>query len=111
MQRTLALRISAKANGAYTVTREEEVADGKRTDIRLSAIEVDQKVVAEVKISDNNWSLTDLIHALRNQLVGQYLRHSNCKAGCLLLTYHGRKNYWIHPVTKARLTFRRRSNF
>ena len=105
MQRTLARRLRERANGAYTVTREEEVADGKRTDIRLSAIEVDQKVVVEVKISDNNWSLNDLIHALRNQLVGQYLRHSNCKAGCLLLTYHGRKNYWIHPDTNAQLIF------
>ena len=105
MQRTLARRLREKANGAYTVMREEEVADGRHPDIRLSAVGVDRKVVMEVKIADN-WSLTKLGHALRNQLVGRYLRHSNCKGGCLLLTYHGGKQHWIHPVTSARrLTF------
>lgn len=105
MQRTIAWRLNERANEAYTVTREEEVADGKCPDIRLSAIGVDHRVAIEVKIADNDWSLTDLEQALRGQLVGQYMRHSNCKGGCLLLTYHGRKHYWIHPDTKARLTF------
>ena len=35
MQRTLALQMEYKANGAYRVTREEEVVDRKRTDIRF----------------------------------------------------------------------------
>ena len=48
MQRTLALRIDAKANGAYTVTREEEAADERRTDIRLSAVDGGHKAVVEV---------------------------------------------------------------
>ena len=106
MQRTLALRIESKANGAYIVSREEEVADRKSTDIRLATSDGRQKAVVEVKIADNGWSLNDLEHALREQLVRQYLRHSNCRAGCLLLTYHGRKKYWIHPETKRRLGFR-----
>ena len=105
MQRTIAWRLNQKANGAYTVTREEEVADGKFPDIRLSAIGVDHRVAIEVKIADNDWSLTDLKQALRSQLAGQYLRHSNCKGGCLLLTYHGRKHHWIHPDTRMQLTF------
>ena len=105
MQRTIAWRLNEKANGAYMVTREEEVADGKYPDIRLSAVGVDHRVAIEVKIVDNDWSLTDLKQALRSQLVGQYMRHSNCKGGCLLLTYHGSKHFWIHPDTKARLTF------
>ena len=104
MQRTLALRIVAKANGAYVVAREEEVADRKHTDIRLSAVRGDQKTVAEVKIADN-WTLNALEEALRDQLVGRYLRHSICKAGCLLLTYRGRKKYWVHPSTKKHLNF------
>ena len=104
MQLTLAGRFRERANGAYAVTREDEVADGKHPDIRLSAVGVDQRVVIEVKIADN-WSLTEIERALRNQLVGRYLRHSNCKDGCLLLTYHGRKSYWIHPDTNARFTF------
>ena len=105
MQRTLALRIESKANGAYAVSREEEVVDRKHTDIRLSAMGGGHKAVIEVKIADNGWSVNDLERALREQLVGQYLRHSNCKAGCLLLTYHGRKNYWIHPETEQRIHF------
>ena len=104
MQRTFALRIEAKANGAYVVAREEEVADEKRTDIRLSAVDGGHKAVVEVKIADK-WSLTDLERALRNQLVGRYLRHSTCKAGCLLLTCHGRKRFWVHPETRKRVGF------
>lgn len=105
MQRTLALRIDAKANGAYLVTREDELADARRTDIRLSAVDGGHKAVVEIKIADNGWSLTDLERALRDQLVGQYLRHATSNAGCLLLTYHGRKCFWVHPETRKRMSF------
>ena len=104
MQRTLALRIQAKANGAYTVAREDEVADEKRTDIRLSAVDGGHRAVVEVKLADK-WSLAELERALRDQLVGRYLRHSTCKAGCLLLTYHGRKRFWVRPKTGERIGF------
>ena len=94
------------AKGAYRVIREDEVADAKQPDIRFATVGgVDQKVVLEVKIADNGWSLADLEDALRKQIVGQYLRHANCCGGCLLLTYHGRKNYWVHPDIKKRLPF------
>jgi hypothetical protein len=106
MQRTLAWRISNSAKGMFIVTREEEVADLKRTDIRLAAVGGDQKAVIEVKLADSRWSLADLERALRDQIVGQYLRHGSCKAGCLLLTYNGQKKQWTHPKNKKRLTFR-----
>jgi len=105
MQRTLAMRLDAKANGAYSITREEEVADRKETDIRFLSKYSEQKAVAEVKIADDRWSLLDLERALEDQLLGQYLRHENCRAGCLLLTYDGSKQKWLHPTTKAVLTF------
>lgn len=105
MQRTLSLRIEAKARGAFVVTREDEVADLKRTDIRLSSVTGEQKAAIEVKLADKRWSLTDLERALRSQLDGQYLRHVNCRAGCLLLTYDGRKKFWQHPETRTRLNF------
>ena len=104
MQKTLAWRLEAKANGAYRVTREEEVADQKKPDIRLLAVKGDQKAAIEVKIADN-CSGTQLEQALRDQLVGQYLRDANCKAGCLLLTYRGIKQHWDHPDTKKPLGF------
>lgn len=103
-QRTLAWRLQAKANGAYKVVREEEVADRKHTDIRFLSVQGKKKAVAEVKIADN-WSLTQLEGALRDQLLGQYLRHEDCKAGCLLLTYHGRKRYWVHRESGNQLRF------
>ena len=104
MQRTLAHRLQGAANGAYTVTREEEVADGNRTDIRLLAAGSGPKAVLEIKIADN-WTLTELERALRDQLVGKYMRHSDCKAGCLLLTWHGGKRFWKRPDDRKRLDF------
>ena len=104
MQRNLAWQIRQRANDVYKVTREEEVADKKHPDIRLSIANRDLKAAIEVKIADN-WTLADLERALQNQLAGQYLRHSNCRAGCLLLTYHERKKYWVHPETRKRMTF------
>ena len=104
VQRTLAWRLQAKANGAYKITREEEVADQKRTDIRFLSVQGEAKAVAEVKIADN-WSLRQLEEALRDQLFGQYLRDGDCKAGCLLLTYRGEKGYWRHPESGKRLGF------
>lgn len=107
MQRTLAWRLHSTANGAYIITREEEVADQKRTDIRLSAVHGDQKAVIEIKLADKRWSLTQLERSLVDQLLGQYLRHVTCRAGCLLLTYNGKKNYWEHPQTGEHMNFTR----
>ncbi len=104
MQRTLARRLNELANGAYIVTREEEVADKKQTDIRLLAVTGGQKAVVEVKIA-HKWSLAALGQALQDQLLGRYLRDAKCKAGCLLVTYHGKPKQWTHPVTGKRLSF------
>ena len=46
--------------------------------------------------------MTELERALRDQLVGKYMRHSDCKAGCLLLTWRGEKKSW---GLGGRLTF------
>ena len=101
MQKNLAWWLEQKTNGVYRVAREEEVADRKRTDIRLLSTVGDQKAAIEVKIADH-WSVNELEQALENQLVKRYLRHVNCKAGCLLLTYRGKKKYWIRPGTKGK---------
>jgi hypothetical protein len=105
MQRTLAYRLEGLARGAYTVTRESEVADAKRTDIRFAAVRGEQKATIEIKIADNGWSVRELERALQEQLVGQYLRHDSCKAGCLLVTYNGQKKYWEHPESALQMTF------
>jgi hypothetical protein len=105
MQHTLALRNDSISRDMYSVTREAEVADSKRTDIRLAAMRGNQKATIEVKIADKGWSVAELERALRDQLVGQYLRHESCKAGCLLLTYNGTKKYWEHPETRTPMDF------
>lgn len=102
MQRTLAARLRHEARGAYTVARESEVADRKKPDIRLTGAKGEQ-VSIEVKIADS-WTMAELLAALRDQLVGQYLRHRNGSAGCLLLT-RGRKRSWSDPATRSRLSF------
>jgi hypothetical protein len=105
MQRYLAGKLHDKANGAYAaVEREPEDADRKKPDIRLSAVHGDQQAAIEVKLAEN-WSINDFRRALSNQLVGQYLRHESCKAGCLLLTCNGSKFYWEHPETKEHICF------
>src|SRR4051794_10062305 len=98
MQRTPALRLRYAEKGAYTVSREEEVADLKKTDIRLVARRGEQRAVIEVKIADRRWSLSELEDALRVQLVGQYLRHDSCRAGCLLVTYNEKRSTGNNPA-------------
>jgi hypothetical protein len=104
MQRTLALRIELLSGRMFTVTREEEVADRKRTDIRLLT-NCGIKAVIEIKIA-SKWSLTELENALTNQLIRQYLRHSTCASGCLLLTYNGNKQIWENTATGDRFNFK-----
>ena len=101
MQRTLATRLRAKANDIY-MTLEPELADRKRPDFLIST--GDLNVAVEVKFADQR-SQNKLERALREQLVGRYMRHSSCAAGCLLLTYRGRQKYWLHPDTGERLEF------
>ncbi len=104
LQRTLASRLRDRANGAYRVTREEEVADSKRIDIRLHSTNGNHKAVIEVKIAER-WSLNKLEWALENQLVGQYLMDDNCRAGCLLLTRHVPERCWVHSESKRCFNF------
>ena len=104
MRRTLAMRLEAKANGAYKVAQEEEVADRKRTDIRLLAVKGSHKTVIEIKIADKGWTLKALEMSLVEQLVGQYLRHNDCKSGCLVLTHGGKRKGWRHPENRKWLS-------
>lgn len=102
MQPVLARRFEDSAAKHYTVAREEVVAGRKETDIRL-VVSQTLKAVTEIKIGDR-YSVNELLDALESQLLGQYLRHSSCAAGCLLVTYAGRKSF-EHPITGAPLAF------
>lgn len=103
MQPRIARKLHDSARGHYQVTREDEVADKKEPDIRLVASGFEGKAAIEIKLGDN-WSVRELEAAIRDQLVAQYLRHSGCLAGCLLVTYSGRKGF-DHPETGAKMSF------
>jgi len=93
LQRTLALRLEASARDAFVLVRENEVADLKKTDIGIAAVRPPQKAVIEIKVGDS-WSVAQLERALRAQIKGQYLRHKDCGAGCLLVTHHKPGRRW-----------------
>jgi hypothetical protein len=92
MQPLLARKLQDAARGAYVVSREEEVAERKETDVRLAATEFNGRAVIEIKLGDN-WSVNQLEEAISTQLLEKYLRHPDCSAGCLLVTYAGRKGF------------------
>jgi hypothetical protein len=92
MQPVLARKLQDAARGAYVVSREEEVAERKETDVRLAATGFNGRAVIEIKLGDN-WSVNQLEDAISTQLLEQYLRHPDCSAGCLLVTYAGRKGF------------------
>ena len=105
MHRILARELRDRANGAYVVSLEEEVIHRKRPDIRVASTASPHKAAIEVKLANTPRSLNDLEYALRNQLVGQYLRDPNCRAGCLILTL-AKPRRWRHPRANTLLDFR-----
>ena len=90
------------AHELFTVARESEVADKKKTDVVLSTANAGSATI-EIKVGDR-CSVTELEAAIEDQLVGQYLRHPDCQVGHLLVTYAGRKGF-KHPITKGPLEF------
>lgn len=85
LQRWLAARLRDTQNRSFSVHREEEVDDDKKTDIQLSCTH--GNVCIEVKPVDRNrsYTATSLTDTLRTQLVGQYLKGYNSGNGILLL--------------------------
>jgi hypothetical protein len=98
----IANRFRKSSRSLYTVGSEEEFADATRSDIRLNAPQVSAPVPIELKIADK-WTLAELSERLENQLIGQYMRVSQC--GVFLVVHNGTKKYWEHPLTKERLNF------
>ena len=104
MHRILAREFRVRANGAYVVSIEEEVVNRKRPDIRVASTASPHKAAIEVKLGNKGRSLKDLERALRNQLVGHYLRDPNCQVGCLILTL-AKPRQWRDPHTNTLLDF------
>jgi hypothetical protein len=85
----------------FSFTQEAVVVDEKRTDIRFQPRAM--QGYATVELKRETWSVRQFEHALRSQLVGQYLQHENCRVGCLLICMANRK-HWHHPDRKSRMS-------
>jgi len=92
------------SHGRFSVPQEEELADAKRPDIRIHGVGFDGPVPIELKVADN-WTATELLERLNNQLCGQYLRDARSNCGVFLLAYRGERPCWEHPATGTRLCF------
>ena len=99
-----ASRLRLAARSRYSVPPEEELADATRPDLRIHAPAVDAPVPIELKIADN-WSYSQLVERLHNQLVGQYLRDARSKFGCFLLVWRGTKTEWREAESGKRFSF------
>lgn len=88
LRRVLANRLRQAAQFKYTTGSEEELADKKRTDIRLHHPRVQQRVPIELKIA-GKWSGNDLRKRIKTQLTGQYLR--SARHGIFLVVNRGAK--------------------
>ncbi|WP_307088379.1 hypothetical protein [Sphingomonas faeni] len=104
MQVWFARRLQERENGVYRVDREALVANDKETDIRLLSVRSDAQAVIEMKLANNGYSVADLETALDEQLVGQYMQHDDCRAGCLLVTMNKARR-WQCSETATMMDF------
>ena len=97
IQLALAKEFEQRRNGAYTLEREPEVIDAKKPDIRINSDSVNCGIPIEIKVADS-WSLRELKEAIKDQLVGRYMRSKDEQYGVFALTYHGKKQHWRHEI-------------
>lgn len=98
LRRSIAFWLRKADHGVFDFTQEAVVVDENRTDIRFHPRAMPGYATVELK--RETWSVRELEHALSDQLVGQYLQHDNCRAGCLLICQAKAKR-WRHPDTNA----------
>ncbi len=85
LQHWLAARFQDTSNRRFSIAREEEVDDDKKTDIQLGCPQ--GKVCVEIKPvnKDRGYSANSLTETLRTQIVSQYLKGYNSSHGILVL--------------------------
>ena len=99
----IARQLRERSKDRYTVPQEEEIDLGQKPDIRIEAPGMGP-VSIEVKWADH-WTLRQVKEGLVDQLVGQYLRASNCNYGIYVLGYKKTKSYWKDSEAGSRLSF------
>ena len=96
MRNFIVRELQGKASGRYSVSQEEELADGKKPDLRIHGVCFDEPVPLELKLADK-CSGSQLFERLENQLCGNYLRDNHSNRGIYLLVYRGDRSYWVLP--------------
>jgi hypothetical protein len=105
MRTFLGRELREKAAGRYVIPQEEELADGKRPDMRVHGNGFDGPIPIELKLADKKWwTGPQLFERLENQLAGDYLRDLRSSRGVFLLVHQGKKGEWELP-DKSRVDF------
>lgn len=99
LQKWLARNLREMRRGRYAEVREAEVDDGKTPDIRIVAPNL-QPTSIEVKWA-HKYSYNQLMDALENQIVGQYLRAADSRHGVMLIACADRYRRWDNGTAKV----------
>ncbi len=100
MRNYIGNELQGKASGRYSVSQEDELADGKKPDLRFHGVGFHGPVPVELKLADK-WGGRELFDRLENQLCGDYLRDNHSNRGIFLLVYLGvQKAGWDLPNGK-----------
>lgn len=92
------------AHARYSVPQEEELADGKRPDLRIVGVGFDAPMPIELKLAEK-WTGPELFERLEVQLCGDYLRDPRSNCGVFLLVYSGARVTWSVPGDEPARSF------
>lgn len=99
----LANELMKTAHARYSISQEDEMPNGKRTDIRFVRAGLSSMVPVELKIA-GKWSSPQLFEKLKNQLCGDYMK--DAAHGIYLIFHFGKKAGWKHPHSGNCLSFK-----
>jgi len=105
LRRWLARQLTDRSRNRYTVPQEEEIDQEKRPDLCIDNPQT-ATISIELKWAEN-WTVSELLERLKNQLLGQYLRSENRRFGMYVLAVIGKRpaDYWARPQSTERLKF------
>jgi hypothetical protein len=105
MQKWLAGRLERESRGRYSIVRETEVDLNKKPDIRVHHPRAGYVSIEIKPVDEGRYSFTELENALKDQLIGQYMRASGSRHGVLIIGMLKRRN-WDAGDGSGRIGFR-----
>jgi hypothetical protein len=104
VQIELIRELKRNAHSRYVAVAEEEISGSNYPDIRIHNSEVEGAIAIEVKIAER-WSYRELVSAISEQIVGQYLRDPKSIYGILAIASSGPRRGWQHEDGRPIATF------